>query len=125
MIDDMITRLLNEANEEADHKAWCDTEMGTNKHTREAKTEEVNTLHAQIDQLKADITKLAEDMKIGYDGRTRLIQTGQPEVDAPPTFDEEYTGMGDSAGGVVGLLEVIQADFARLEAETTTAEDTA
>merc|ERR1719324_1805749 len=150
MIDDMITRLLNEANEEADHKAWCDTEMGTNKHTREAKTEEVNTLHAQIDQLKADITKLAEEiaelsaavakatdvrnkeseknketvedakeaqtavsqaltvlkefyakaaqgaenMKIGYDGRTRLIQTGQPEVDAPPTFDEEYTGMG-------------------------------
>merc|ERR1719428_1883450 len=184
MIDDMITRLLNEA----DHKAWCDTEMGTNKHTREKKTEVVNTLHAQIDQLKADITKLAEEiaelsaaiaeidaavakatdvrnkeseknketvedakeaqtavsqaltvlkefyakaaqgaenMKIGYDGRTRLIQTGQPEVDAPPTFDEEYTGMGDSAGGVVGLLEVIQADFARLEAETTTAEDTA
>ena len=41
MIDDMITRLLNEANEEADHKAWCDTEMATNKHTREKKTEEV------------------------------------------------------------------------------------
>ena len=33
--------------------------------------------------------------------------------------------MGDSTGGVVGLLEVIGSDFARLEAETNTAEDEA
>merc|ERR1719199_1549591 len=38
MIDGMITKLLAEANEEADHKGWCDTEMGTNKNTRDKKT---------------------------------------------------------------------------------------
>ena len=41
MIDAMITKLLEEANEEADHKGWCDKEMATNKQTRDDKTEEV------------------------------------------------------------------------------------
>merc|ERR1719265_2546594 len=33
--------------------------------------------------------------------------------------------MGSSSGGVVGMLEVIQSDFARLEAETKAAESQA
>jgi chromosome segregation ATPase len=42
----------------------------------------------------------------------------QPE--APSS--EPYKGMGGAAGGVVGMIEVIQSDFARLEAETSAAE---
>merc|ERR1719420_2656916 len=45
-----------------------------------------------------------------------------PAEDAPETFDEPYKGMQDSATGVLGLLEVILSDFARLEAETESAE---
>ena len=33
--------------------------------------------------------------------------------------------MGGASGGVVGLLEVIESDFNKLEAETTAAEDEA
>merc|ERR1719408_390891 len=62
MIKDMITRLLEEANEEAGHKGWCDKELAANKQTRDDKTEQVNTLQAQLDQLKADITQLAEQI---------------------------------------------------------------
>merc|ERR1719263_312942 len=62
MIDAMITKLLEEANEEADHKGWCDTEMATNKQTREDKTEEVNALSAESDKLKADILKLSQQI---------------------------------------------------------------
>merc|ERR1719174_2643921 len=58
MIDAMITKLL----EEADHKGWCDTEMATNKQTREDKTEEVNALTAESDKLKADIMKLSQQI---------------------------------------------------------------
>jgi len=58
----LITKLLAEANEEADHKGWCDTEMATNKNTRDKKTEELNTLHAQIDQLTAEITTLSQEI---------------------------------------------------------------
>merc|ERR1719178_3377 len=44
--------------------------------------------------------------------------TGEPEIFG----DEPYKGMGAESGGVVGMIEVIQSDFARLEAETSAAE---
>merc|ERR1711920_627334 len=62
MIKDLIVRLMQEANEEAEHKGWCDTELSTNEQTRKEKTEAVETLHAEIDELEASITKLTEDI---------------------------------------------------------------
>merc|ERR550525_149878 len=53
---------MEEANEEAEHKGWCDTELSTNEQTRKEKTEAVETLHAEIDQLEASIQKLTEDI---------------------------------------------------------------
>merc|ERR1719486_777585 len=41
MIKDLIVRLMEEANEEAEHKGWCDTELSTNEQTRKEKTEAV------------------------------------------------------------------------------------
>ena len=46
---------MEEANEEAEHKGWCDTELGTNEATRKEKTSAVETLHAEIDELNASI----------------------------------------------------------------------
>ena len=37
MIKDMIVRLMEEATEESEHKGWCDSELGTNKITRESR----------------------------------------------------------------------------------------
>merc|ERR1719181_1427654 len=45
MIKDLIVRLMEEANEEAEHKGWCDTELSTNEQTRKEKTSAVETLH--------------------------------------------------------------------------------
>merc|ERR1719188_836462 len=42
----------------------------------------------------------------------------------PTIFETKYTGMQSENGGVVGMLEVIQSDFSRLEADTRTAEAT-
>ena len=53
MIKDLIVRLMEEANEEAEHKGWCDTELSTNEQTRKEKTAAVETLHAEIDELSA------------------------------------------------------------------------
>merc|ERR1711904_380872 len=62
MIKDLIVKLMEEANEEAEHKGWCDTELSTNEQTRKEKTETVETLHAEIDELSASIAKLTEDL---------------------------------------------------------------
>merc|ERR1719213_115329 len=62
MIRDLIAKLEEEAGEEADHKAWCDTELAANEQTRKEKTDQVEMLHAEIDELTAEITKLAQDI---------------------------------------------------------------
>jgi hypothetical protein len=182
MIKDLIVRLMEEAGEEAEHKGWCDTELATNKQTREAKTAEVDTLTSQKDKLTADIAKLGEEIaelttaiadidkavaeateeraaekekneetiKDAKEAQvavsqalavlkefyakaataTALVQARQTPAealaaDSPETFDEPYTGMGGASGGVVGMMEVIQSDFSKLEAETTAAEEEA
>jgi len=170
MIKDLITRLMEEANEEAEHKGWCDTELSTNEQTRKEKTEAVETLHAEIDQLEASIAKLTEDISdltkavaeldaamskattLRQEEKEKNEQTISDSAEAqtavaqaltvlkefyakageatallqqPEIFDSPYKGMQSENGGVVGMLEVIESDFARLEADTKAAEASA
>jgi len=174
MIKDLIVRLMEEANEEAEHKGWCDTELSTNEQTRKEKTEAVETLHAEIDELEASIAKLTEDIseltkavaeldtamaeatKLRQEEKAKNEQTiadageaqtavaqaltvlkefyakageatalVQQQPIAPEIFDSPYKGMQAENGGVIGMLEVVESDFARLEADTTAAEATA
>merc|ERR1719247_3323837 len=178
MIKDLIVRLMEEANEEAEHKGWCDTELSTNEQTRKEKTQAVETLHAEIDELEASIAKLTEDiaelttavaeldaamakateirqaekekntetikdageaqaavaqaitvLKEFYakaaEATALLQQPGRERGEAPEIFDSPYKGMQSENGGVIGMLEVIDSDFARLESETKAAEATA
>merc|ERR1719172_335344 len=167
---------MEEANEEAEHKGWCDTELATNEATRKEKTQAVETLHAEIDQLESSIAKLNEEIteltaavaaldkamaeatelrtaekakneetiKDATEAQaavaqaltvlkefyakaaeaTSLLQQPETRPDAPEIFDTEYKGMQSENGGVVGMLEVIESDFARLEADTKASEAT-
>jgi hypothetical protein len=170
MIKDLIVRLMEEANEEAEHKGWCDTELSTNEQTRKEKTEAVETLHAEIDQLEASIAKLTEDIseftkavaeldaamatatKLRQEEKAKNTETISDAEEAqtavaqaltvlkefyakaaeatafvqqPEIFDAPYKGMQSENGGVVGMLEVIESDFARLESDTKAGEATA
>merc|ERR1719160_722254 len=167
----MIVKLMEEANEEAEHKGWCDTEMSTNEQTRKQKTDGVEVLTAEIDELEASISTLTEEITTLTKGIADLdsamaeatsireaekkkntetiadAQVAQAAVakalgvlkdfyekageatslvqQAPEIFDEPYKGMQSENGGVVGMIEVIQSDFSRLESETTAAEEEA
>lgn len=179
MIQQLLTKLNEQAKEEATKNTWCVTELATNKATREEKTDTSESLQSEIDTLKASIAKLTDEsntlskdiaeldagmasatdlrekeaaknkiavadakeaqaavaealtvLKEFYakaTGATSFVQSssaslvthGQPEIFG----DEAYTGMGGESGGVLGMMEVIESDFARLEAETTAAEE--
>merc|ERR1719277_2431205 len=62
MIKDLIVKLMEEATSETEHKGWCDTELTTNKQTREKKTAEVNELESEIEDLSATIAQLTQDI---------------------------------------------------------------
>merc|ERR1719188_1996305 len=165
---------MEEANEEAEHKGWCDTELATNEQTRKEKTNAVESLHAEIDELEASIATLTEEIadlsaavaeldaavakatklrqeekaqnletiKDSQEAQTAVAQALivlkdfyakaaeataflQQQPVAPEIFDSPYQGMQGENRGVVGMLEVIQSDFARIEADTTAAEASA
>merc|ERR1719267_399920 len=62
MIEGLITKLNDQATAEATKKGWCDTELATNKATREEKSDAVDSLSADIDELNADIAKLGHEV---------------------------------------------------------------
>jgi len=62
MIDGMITRLLEEANEDAKHEGFCDEEMGKSKITRDKLSSEIDGLLASIDGGKATVLSLTEEI---------------------------------------------------------------
>merc|ERR1740130_2503548 len=61
MIKDLISKLMEEGTSETEHKGWCDTELTTNKQTRDKKTSEVNELESNIEDLTATIAQLTQD----------------------------------------------------------------
>jgi hypothetical protein len=176
MIKDLIVRLREEANAEADHNAWCSAELATNEKTRTHSATAVEELTTESEKLTAEISRLAQEisdltaeiasidsaiMKATAErqtesqqnaatikdaqesrnvvaqaltllrefyakaqGATALVQQ-TPMQDAPSVFDTPYQGMQGESIGVTGLLEVIESDFARLEATTDSEEQAA
>merc|ERR1719235_1884571 len=63
LIEDMIAKLLKEAQEEATQKAFCDEEMGKSKASQAEKTATIDKLQTRIDGASATIAELTEAVK--------------------------------------------------------------
>jgi len=63
MIQELIWKLTEEATAETEDKGWCDTELSTNKMSRESKTATVEALTVQAEDLTAKIAKLTQDIE--------------------------------------------------------------
>jgi len=177
LIQELIERLLKEANAEANQKGWCDKAIKDATQKRDYAAEAVaehNAAMAELEALRdklteettilkeeiADLenkTKVAEEMRAaekaeneetikvageGLDAVSRaidildkfyktaaketvLLQKQGPATDAPDAgfkSGEAYKGAAGAAGGIIGMLEVIQSDFERTVSETEKAE---
>jgi len=62
MIKDLIFKLMEETNAEADEHAYCTTELATNKETRNNKAVESEELAATVEKLTAESARLTEEI---------------------------------------------------------------
>merc|ERR1719146_445276 len=72
MIKDLIVKLMEEANAEADQHAYCETELATNKQTREIKSSEVEELTADLEENEALFSKLTSEIAALSDAITEI-----------------------------------------------------
>merc|ERR1719301_520064 len=63
LIEDMIAKLLKEAQEEATQKAFCDEEMGKSKKSQSEKMATIDKLTTRADGASATIAELTEAIK--------------------------------------------------------------
>merc|ERR1719324_1095972 len=82
MIQEMIEKLVAEAQKEASHKAFCDKEMSGTKAKRDDKQSDLDDLNTKIDAATSKIAKLKEE-----------IATLQSELAAIAKAQQEATAM--------------------------------
>merc|ERR1719377_299376 len=66
LIEEMIAKLLKEAQEEATQKAFCDEEMGKSNKAKEEKTMTLDKLQSRIDKAssrKAELGQAVQDLE--------------------------------------------------------------
>lgn len=181
LIEELLNRMLKEANAEANQKGWCDKSIADAEQKRDYAAEDIGKLNGEMAQLEAlrdtlteqlsvldeEMTKLNTSRKEAIDLRDKeqaennqtiseaeegleavneaidildkhykkaakgkvesLVQRG-PTDDAPDagfSSGEAYKGAQGEAGGIIGMLEVIQSDFKRTISQTRKAENDA
>merc|ERR1719375_2511716 len=106
LIDDMITRLLEEANADAEQEGFCDKELGTNKITRDKLTADIATLNKEVAELDAAIeeqTKLREAEKAKNTATIADSKAAQDAVSAAVAILKEFYA---KAGAATAFMEV-------------------
>merc|ERR1719261_472534 len=108
MIREMIQKLMEEANAEATHKAFCDTEMGTNKQTRDKKTAQSEDLTAYIEELTAEISKLASEItELGSELAALDAAVEQATTDRFAEKEKNTETISDAKAGATAVAQAL------------------
>merc|ERR1719159_291609 len=115
LINDMIEKLLKEAQEEATHEAFCQEEMGKSKKSQADKQMKLDKFTTRVDEASSKIAELTEAIKT-LEAEIAEIDKGQAEATALRTKEnEEFARVSkdykDSATAVAKAIEVLQSFY--------------
>jgi len=108
MIEEMIAKLMSQAAEEADHKAWCDKEMGSTQGKVEGHEAKLDKLSSKIDAAEAAIAQLSESIQRNQEALATLAKQ-QAEMTAIRTAEKEAyeASVKDMEAGITGLGQAL------------------
>merc|ERR1719247_3835974 len=115
LIEDMIAKLLKEAQEEATQKAFCDEEMGKSKKSQDEKTATLDKLQTRIDGASATIAELTEAVKT-LEAEIADIDAAQAEATEIRTTEKAdntkaIADFSQSAEAVVKAMGVLKSFY--------------
>merc|ERR1719281_1135427 len=115
LIEDMIAKLLKEAQEEATQKAFCDEEMGKSKKSQAEKTATLDKLQTRIDGASATIAELTEAVKT-LEAEIAEIDSAQAEATKIRTKESAdnkaaIADFSQSADAVVAAMGVLKSFY--------------
>merc|ERR1719156_423094 len=115
LIEDMIAKLLKEAQEEATQKAFCDEEMGKSKASEAEKTATIDKLQTRIDGASATIAELTEAVKT-LEAEIADIDSAQAEATKIRTQEKTdntkaIADFSQSADAVVKAMGVLKSFY--------------
>merc|ERR1719262_528422 len=119
MIQEMIEKLVAEAQKEASHKAFCDKEMSETKAKRDDKQSDLDDLNTKIDAATSKIAKLKEEIATL---QSELAAIAEAQQKATAMRQEEAAAWKDAKAdyesGVEGVgmaLQVLRDYYAEKE----------
>eukprot|EP00928_Gymnodinium_smaydae_P013434 TRINITY_DN1489_c1_g1_i1.p1 TRINITY_DN1489_c1_g1~~TRINITY_DN1489_c1_g1_i1.p1 ORF type:complete len:706 (+),score=244.78 TRINITY_DN1489_c1_g1_i1:57-2120(+) len=155
LVQNMITKLEDEAGADAEHKAFCDKEMAETGEKKADSTtldekmtskldqmssataklkEEVSLLRKELSDLasaQAEMDKLRQEEKARFEKNKPELEQGIDGVKKAIQILKDYYSKGDdgassgAAGGIISLLEVAESDFSKGLAEMVAVEEKA
>merc|ERR1719262_694942 len=115
LIEDMIEKLLKEAEEEATQKAFCDKEMGASKKSEAEKTAVIDKLQTRIDSNTATIAQLEDAVKTL---EAEVADIDKAQAEATEIREKEKVDnlaaikdFRDSADAVVAAMGVLKSFY--------------
>merc|ERR1719456_1968415 len=116
MIEDMVEKLLEDANKEASQKAFCDTETSKSRQSLEEKTMTLDTLSARVDEASTKRAELGQSIKDLMAEVAELDKAMAEATAIRTTENEEYLKASkdfkDSADAVVAAISVLKSYYA-------------
>merc|ERR1719265_2914903 len=116
LIEEMIEKLLKEAQEEATQKAFCDAELGKSKKSQAAKTMTLDKLTSRSDKASSRVAELKEAVKT-LEGETAELDAANAQAtkirtEESETYKKAHKDFSDAATAVEKAIKVLKDFYA-------------